>query len=68
MSTLKAETARSSLVLEENNPAPTYSKFTFYGIHTFRFIDRANETTDSPLTDLSELRAEAAPQFEIQVQ
>jgi len=65
MNSLKAETGRSSLVLEENNPAPGYANFTFYGIHTFKFIDRANETTDSPVANLSKVQAEAALQFEI---
>jgi len=68
MNTLKAEAGRSSLVLEENNPAPAYAILAFYGIHTFNFIDRANETTDRPVTNLSKVRAEAALQFEVKVQ
>ncbi len=68
MNTLQAETGRSSLVLEENNPVPDYTNLAFYGIHTLNFIDRANETTDRLVTNLSKVRAEAALQSEIKVQ
>ena len=48
MNSLKAESSRSSLVHEENNPAPGYANFTFYGIHTHKFIDWAKTTTKVP--------------------
>ena len=68
MNSLKAESSRSSLVHEENNPAPGYANFTFYGIHTHKFIDWANKTTKGPVGLLPNEQAEAALQCEIEVQ
>ena len=31
--------------LAANNPPPSYANTSYYGIHTFKFIDKANETT-----------------------
>jgi hypothetical protein len=32
--------------LETNNPPASYANCAFYGIHTFRFVDRAGKTTN----------------------
>ena len=67
MNTSKADSRRNSLVLEEKNPPPGYANFTFYGIHTHKFIDWTNKTTKGPAALLPEGQAEAALQCEIGV-
>ena len=61
MNASKADNRRSSLVLEENKPFPGYANFTFYGIHTHKFIDWTNKTTKGPVEFLSKGQAEPAP-------
>src|SRR5271166_2717654 len=67
MNTSKADNRRSNLVPEENNPPAGYASFTFYGIHTHKFIDWTNKTAKGPAALLPEGKAEAALQCEIEV-
>ena len=39
------DNASQATFLEENNPPPSYANCAFYGIHTFKFMDRANKVT-----------------------
>lgn len=67
MNTSKADNRRSNLVPEENNPPAGYANFTFYGIHTHKFIDWTNKTAKGPAALLPEGQAEAALPSEIEV-
>ena len=40
------DNAAQAHFLETNNPPASYANCTFYGIHTFRFIDHAGKTTN----------------------
>jgi catalase len=39
------DTRGQARFLSEHNPSPSYATITYYGIHTFKFIDRNNRVT-----------------------
>ncbi|MGZ3410305.1 MAG: catalase family peroxidase [Xanthobacteraceae bacterium] len=39
------DNAGQAKFLEQNNPPPSYANCAFYGIHTFKFLDRENNVT-----------------------